>query len=233
MDLMPEVESDEEQINTIQEQLNSDATGEENPNFVYKNKEDAFKGDEEIINQEITDELVIEEKIKLTKQEIFDIPDAPNTSKPPKKKRKPMTEEHKQKLALARDKALATRRRNAEEKRQMKDLEKKAKQKKMKDLENYVNQDKPIQKEEPVKHVPVVAPVKERIVEPTFTKKDLEDAQMNAIMNYEKIRKSRKKEKEQEKMVEKQEEKVKQDLRRAMQPKQSFYGQEDYFDNCF
>ena len=56
-----------------------------------------------------------------------------------KKPRKPMSEEHKQKLALAREKAMAVRKANAEEKKQMKEIENQTNQlkkiKKVKELE--------------------------------------------------------------------------------------------------
>jgi hypothetical protein len=124
----------------------------------------------------------------------------------PKKKRQ-LSEEHKAKLALAREKALVTRRKKAEEKKKMKEIENKTKelkkkkaQKDLEQLEDEVIHDKPSK--------------------PTFvnqgsmfTKEDLENAQLDAIMKYETIRKARKEEKRKQQMIEQQ----KKDLQKKIQ----------------
>jgi|DEB0MinimDraft_10_1074344.scaffolds.fasta_scaffold04187_4 hypothetical protein len=81
------------------------------------------------------------------------------------KTRKPLSEEHKAKLAEARKKALETRRANAAEKKALKELEEKAteksKAKKKKELEDIVNEVPP----EPVKPVEVKAEVDPEIIQ--------------------------------------------------------------------
>ncbi len=124
-----------------------------------------------------------------------------------KTKRK-LSEDHKAKLALAREKALITRRKNAEEKKRMKQIEKQTKElkkkKAQKDLEQLedevINADKP-RKSTPVSHGQ------------TFTKEDLENASLEAIMKYETIRKARKEEKKKQQMIDQQ----KKDLQKKIQ----------------
>ena len=117
-----------------------------------------------------------------------------------KKPRKPMSEEHKAKLAMAREKAMAVRKANALEKKQMKEIEKETtnlrKKKKMKEFEQLkteVNEDIPPQK----------STIAEKPVS-TFSKKDLEDAQLEAITKYEVLRKARKEEKKKQQAIDNQ-----------------------------
>ena len=150
---------------------------------------------------------------------------APDPVKPPKKKRV-LTEEHKLKLASAREKALETRRKNAGEKKRIKELEHKAKQKKTKELEDYVEDKKP----------PVVEQVREKIVErePTITKKDLEDAQLDAIIKYEALRKQRKIKKQEDMAEQKKKDETLNLIRKATQPRKNlFYGQDGYWDDMY
>lgn len=141
----------------------------------------------------------------------------------PRKKRPPMSEEHKKKLALAREKATIARKNKAKERQEAKELEKQEKQLLKKQKEKRVKQ----LKEE-------VDETDETITKKTnnslmFSKKDLEDAQLNAIMNYEKIRKERKKEKQEKQKKEKEQEQIKATLRRAVQPQQEY----NPFNGCY
>lgn len=166
----------------------------------------------------------IVEKPKPVKEDIFDLPnlavkpdyldiadppevppvEATPTPRPAKQKkaRKPMSEEHKAKLALAREKAMAVRKAKAEERKAMKEVETKTKQlrqkkkiKEMKELEEEVN-DEP----KPVKTSSLSEP---SYPVPTITKKDLEEAQFEAISKYETLRKARKEEKRKQQAIEK------------------------------
>lgn len=138
-----------------------------------------------------------------------------------KKPRKPMSEEHKQKLAVAREKAMLVRKQKAEEKKKMKELE---------------NQEKELLKQQKVKRVQKLkeeveqtageaAPVRQpQIKSPnvgvtTFTKKDLEDAQFDAIVKYDKLRKLRKEEKRKQEAIEKS----KQELMNKLKPQEYRY----------
>jgi len=135
-------------------------------------------------------------------------PQTPVKQAPAKQKTKrKLSEEHRAKLALAREKALETRRAKAEEKKKMKEIETKTKelkkkkaQKDLEQLEDEVVNDKPV----------ISTNVQQNVM---FTKKDLEDAQLQAIMNYETIRKARKEEKKKQQMIDQQ----KKDLQKKIQ----------------
>ena len=133
-----------------------------------------------------------------------------------KKPRKPMSEEHKQKLALAREKAMEVRKANAIEKKKMKELEneekellKKQKVKKFQKLKESVEKSD----EEEIK--PTTKIINNH---PSITKKDLEEAQFEAIMRYETLRKQRKAEKKEKEMIESQ----KKELLRKLTPQTSY-----------
>lgn len=159
----------------------------------------------------------IVEKPKPVKEDIFDLPnlavkpdyleiadppvEATPTTRPAKQKkpRKPMSEEHKAKLALARQKAMAVRKAKAEERKAMKEVETKTKQlrqkkkiKEMKELEQEVSENIPPPKK-PAPDYPASM----------ITKKDLEEAQFEAISKYETLRKARKEEKRKQQAIEK------------------------------
>jgi hypothetical protein len=139
------------------------------------------------------------------------------------KKKRQLSEEHKAKLALAREKALATRRAKAEEKKKMKEIENKTKELKKKKAQKDLEQ----LEDEVTNHKPVnqrYAPLKTSLDTtsyPTsmFTKKDLEDAQLEAIMKYEAIRKARKEEKKKQQMID--------DQKKELQRKIQGYGARD------
>ena len=190
--------------------------------------------EEPIIDDEI-DNLPCEmpeviERDKIVENDIFDLkiqgktdiiieeeePSPPPAPKPkadkPKteqKKKRQLSEEHKAKLALAREKALVTRRAKAEEKKKMKEIENKTKelqkkkaQKDLEQLEDEVIHDKPS------RSAPTI--VQQGSV---FTKEDLENAQLDAIMKYEALRKARKEEKRKQQMIDQQ----KKDLQKKIQ----------------
>jgi len=149
----------------------------------------------------------------------------------PRKKRPPMTEEHKAKLALAREKAMEARKKKAQEKKENKALEleekellKKQKVKRVKQLKEEVSEEG--SKIDPPKKEQSFSEAHQR-----FTKKDLEEAQLEAIMKYETIRKHRKKEKQERLKKEAEQEAIKAQLRRAVAPPQQEYV--NPFHNCY
>ncbi len=212
-------------------------TGEKNPNFIYDEFDESKDKTQEEIEEEKEEEVeAIEEVVPKAKSkrdgmdvnEIFNMPVDPNiklTKKgKPRKKRPPMTEEHKEKLKAARVKAMAARQAKAKERqeaklleKQEKELLKKQKVKRVKELKEEVEEDiKP-------------QPLKEIKKEQMFSKKDLEDAQLNAIMNYEKIRKQRKDKKKKEEEENREHEKIKAQLRRAVTTQKEY----NPFDMCY
>lgn len=146
----------------------------------------------------------------------------------PRKKRPPMSEEHKAKLALAREKAMASRKKKAQERKENKALEseekellKKQKVKRVKKLKEEVEDN---EDNEDMSKIDIIKNEK------SFTKEDLEEAQLQAIMNYEKIRKTRKEKKRIEQEKNKEEEMLKAQLRRAVAPPQQEYNP---FNGCY
>ena len=235
-------------FNFQEEDINKE-TGEENPNFVYDDDEPSEKKQEELIK--------IEEKEEIISKDIFDdmpdniavIPDEikeelmeegiPLTPKVPekplkpvkeKKKRKPMSEEHKQKLALAREKAMIVRKAKAEEKKKMKALDTEEKEllktqkiKRVKKLKEDVDSDdSEVQKSKPSAPVGIT----------TFTKKDLEDAQYDAIMKYDAVRKQRKKEKKEAEMIERDKQKMLNTIQKAT-GSYSYRDGSNRWDSCY
>lgn len=218
MDFMPEIKMDfipsdeeiEEEVAEVQEEVNEE-TGETNPNFVYEEKEE--EKEEEPPPPQMKPDDIFATQPKLTK------------SGKPRKKRPPMSEEHKAKLAKAREKAMEVRKKKAQEKKesnnldkQEKELLKKQKVKRVQKLKEEVEDDKP-------------APIREASYPTsTITKKDLEEAQLEAIMKYETMRKQRKKEKREVEAKEREDAKIRATLMRAVAPKQDEYNP---FAGCY
>ena len=204
-DMMPKIQ-EKEKINVKdifdninEEALRDEETGEVNPNFIYSSAP-APPSSGAVVARRPTPKA----KPKVISE---------------KKPRKPMSEEHKQKLALAREKAMEVRKANAIEKKKMKELEneekellKKQKVKKVQKLKESVeNSD-----EEEIK--PTQTNRKIINNHPSITKKDLEEAQFDAIMRYETLRKQRKAEKKEKEMIESQ----KKELLRKLTPQTSY-----------
>jgi len=147
------------------------------------------------------------EREKIVQEDIFDVKQNVTEKVKPEKKKRQLSEEHRAKLALAREKALATRRAKAEEKMKMKaienetkELKKKKATKELETLKEEVNNEKPL---------PANISSKQSQNIGSFTLKDLEQAQLSAIMTYEQVRKARKEEKKKQKMIEEQQQKLK------------------------
>ena len=142
----------------------------------------------------------------------------------PRKPRPPMSEEHKEKLKLAREKAMASRKAKAQERKENKELEKEEKELLKKQKVKRVQKLK-----EEVEDEPTHMKESERVGVTVFSKKDLEQAQLQAIMNYEKIRKSRKEEKKERMKKEAEEEALKNQIRRAVAPPKEY----NPFNGCY
>jgi len=235
MSFIPEVKMDF--IPSDDESDIDEETGEKNPNFIYDEFDETKDKTQKEIQEEKEEEIEsIEDVVPKAKSkrdgmdvnEIFNMPVDPNiklTKKgKPRKQRPPMTEAHKEKLKAARVKAMAARQAKAKERQEAKLLEKQEKEllkqqkvKRVKQLKEEVEEDiKP-------------QPIKKNVIEQMFSKKDLEDAQLNAIMNYEKIRKQRKDIKKKEEEENREHEKIKSQLRRAVTKQQEY----NPFQNCY
>ena len=201
-----------------------------------------FEAEEEVI-PDIKPREIIEQKDIFVKQKIkskINDEETPPSIQPvqkEKKKRKPMTEEHKKKLALARDKANATRKANALKRKEDKDLDrqeieltKQMKQKRIQKMKQLVD-DKPT----PTKRMPrPQAPTPEPTTAPApqsvgFSQDDLNKAVLEGIAGYEIIRKQRKDEKKKKLEVENQKKQVFNTINKAITGNPEL----DQWSNCF
>ncbi len=211
MDLLPNVEQEEKlEVTFSDEEIIDD---------------EPTKQDEEEIEEEAMPEIVEKEKIQV--EEVFKkaelLPDAP-TIKKVKRTRK-MTPEAKEKLAIAREKALETRRRNAE-------LRKEGKMPTKKQIkENKI-------KEEEEKKRPVINNIthETKHITNNITEEDIKrialessaKATQEALAGYEAVRKERKEAKKKKKEEENHRVNVAKTINKAL-------GRNDpnFYDNCF
>ena len=171
---------------------------------------------EEIADIEDNEDLMAElEKPKLSQAQIFQTPIIKKVNEP--KKKRILSEEHKEKLKVAREKALATRRANAAIKKETKELEKKVKTNKLNKLRKEA--DEPIGFEElvVVETKPIVMPLQS--VQSHISQADLETVALNAIIGHEKIRKARKQKKKEAEEITYQQNLLKQQLSNVMNNK--------------
>jgi len=227
MDFLPEVKMDF---------IPSDDEDEKDVEVIDEFNEDKDKSQEEIEEQkddDLIEEVVPKAKSKRDDMNINEIfsglpaSEVKLTKKgKPRKKRPPMTEEHKEKLKLAREKAMLARKNNAKERKENKQLEKEEKELLKKQKIKRVNQ---LKKEVEIDEdqIPIKKNVEKSI---SFTKEDLQEAQLEAIMNYEKIRKSRKEEKRKTQEKQKEQQLLKQKIMRAVAPPEPEYNP---FAGCY
>jgi hypothetical protein len=202
----------------IEEDVDID-TGESNPNFIYD--------DDNIIDklEEIMPDVI--EREEIIEDNIFDSAPAPAPSKPapapapapaPSKPvkltkkgrpRKPLTDEHRQRLAENRKKALEAKKRKQAETREKKAQDKLEKEKQ----KAFEAEEKELLKKKKQKDIEKLrAEVNDEKISSKppapqgnyFTKEDLERANFDAINKYEALRKARKAEKKKEEMLQKQ-----------------------------
>ena len=211
-------------------------------------KEPVDNNIKEVIDDEDDNEdLMVElEKPKLSQAQIFQTPIIKKVIEP--KKKRVLTEEHKAKLAVAREKALATRRANAAIKKETKDLEKKVKTNKLNKLRKEADEsqvemvskfNKSVEEGEMVTDDDIEfkpKPIKPiQSMQSNISQKDLEAVALNAIIGHEKIRKARKKKKKEEEEIIYQQNLLKQQLSNVMnnKPIKPQYSQNGVWDDFF
>lgn len=244
MDFLPKVED-----NIIEDEPTSDEEPIEPIKSTQITEEDIFNPKPKLVIKEVIEEPIEDEPIlhDIAEQkediggldvEVVEPVKQPKTQVKTKKKRV-LSEAHKQKLAQARVKALETRRENARIRKEKKELEKAIKDKELEALREKAGIRKP--KKVTVNVKPVVQEVKEEPqpvfdMKQSYTKEDIEKASLNAIMGYEKIRKQRKAKKREEQEKNKHEIQLKKELTQRIMPQTNsnvMYGQSGYWDNCF
>ena len=231
MDFLPEVKMD------FIPSDNEDDEEEKDVEVIEEFNEEKDKSQEEIdaerATEDLIDEVVPKAKSKRDDMNINDIfsglpgQEIKLTKKgKPRKKRPPMSEEHKEKLKMAREKAMLARKNNAKERKENKQLEKEEKELLKKQKIKRVKQ---LKEEVEVDDVSILSTnVTEKSM--AFTKEDLQEAQLEAIMNYEKIRKSRKEEKRKVQEKQKEQQILKQKIMRAVAPPEPEYNP---FSGCY
>jgi len=206
-------------------------------------KDDIFDEDTDNISMSI-EEPKEAPQVKKVKEDLLPEPVVP---KKQRKKRKPMSEEHLAKLALAREKALAKRQFLAEERRLKREQEKL-----IKDQEEVLAQRETQKQLDALQKKLKKTKVKKKVVESSseeeeeeeaprpkkksqpmpshFTMEDLQNAQLNAIMGYEAVRKKRKEEKKKNQQVHKQKKDIMDTIAKA---KPSWYMDDSPFNGLF
>lgn len=222
------------------EEVETDQSIDHNPSITAEINDD---DSESVMLPEVIEEPIVEKEIFDMAENIKEPPPAaaaePQVAvqkKPVKmnkngKPRKQMSEAHKQKLAASREKALQARKLKAEERKKAKELEKEEREllkaqkvKRVQKLREEVNEE-----EAPAPQTSVPAPSTQ-----SFSRADLERAQLDAIIKYEALRKSRKEEKRKKEMLEKQQQDMRNKIKRATEPQQYKYRDgSNRWDNCY
>ena len=188
-------------------------------------REDIFEAVAPEPQNQLLKELVQKELPKQKKQPKVKEVKLTKSGKP----RKPMTEAEKLHLANGRKKALEARKLKKIERDNQKEIDKEEKEllkkKKQKDFEKL--------KKEVEDPDPTPAPVQPQAQAQMFSRKDLEDAQLSAIISYEKIRAQRKKEKQEQQLIEAQKQDIRNKLTKAPGTYQSAYNSNNRFYGCY
>ena len=220
MDFIPKVKNMDEPVNK--------ETGEENQNFIYSDEEDFETYEDEV--EANSESFIPQAKAKTIQDDIFEEDEPPPKPKKERKltkngkERKPMSAEHKAKLQQAREKAFLVKKQKAEERKKLKEQDAEEKKllklKKQKDIEKLKKE--VYEEPKPQAPPPAPVPVREIIREPTLTKEDLEKAQLNAIMSYEKLRLARKEEKKKKQQEDAEMDRLRDKLMKAKNPNNRF-----------
>ena len=181
--------------------------------------------DMEIIEEPVVDDVVELDVPEIKKEpikseDIFLTPaPAPAPEKPvklnkngqPRKKRQ-YTEEQREAMRVRMLKAREARGKNDKIKKEKKEKEKKHKELKEKTMEQEIEEmEQKLNKKNNPQPAPNPVPQKQ-----SFTKQDIQDAQLNAIVEYEKIRKQRKQKKKQDQLIAQEKEALKNLVKREM-----------------
>tara|TARA_R110002020_G_scaffold231502_5_gene442681 strand:+ start:5147 stop:5866 length:720 start_codon:yes stop_codon:yes gene_type:complete len=163
--------------------------------------------------------------------------------KKPRKKRV-MTDAQKERLALARVKALEVRRANAKKKKEIRDLKKQKADQELDQLRNDVKPKQNIKKEikeveekeppPPSKYHSPINACGQTAKTPMYSQEDVDLITFKAISNYDEVRKQRKKEKLKKREEDNVKEKERQRLLRIVNPSVPKYDpSSDPFANCY
>ena len=189
------------------------------PDLILESPVESEEEEIEVIRENINTDDIFEQAQAPVEPEPVPEKPAPAPSVQPvvkeKKKRKPMTEEHKEKLKLAREKAMLAKKKNALERKELKELETQAtvkkKATKKKELEDIVND------------VPKPRPTAE--IDPQIIEKAIAEAlQKNEVLRQ---RRKEKKKAEKDEAIEKA--RADEEIRKAIYPAKAYYGDNGFF----
>jgi len=214
-----------EEISDTPDEKSDAETGETNPNFIYDDDDD--------IDDIPVPELPV--KKKPVKKEIFADPTLNKKGKPKKK----LSDEHLAKLQKARQEAQERKRKAKNEKEQLSQIESKKKAlakkkeelalkkeaKRLEKLEQKVDNDELSDSSDEDQKPIMRKPKKQNNV--PLSMEDLQQAQLNTLLTYEKMRKQRKAEKK----AKQQEQQYAQQTMNAIN--QSWEGTAGVYKNCF
>lgn len=204
-------------------------------------KQDEPQVDMEIIEEPVEDDVVELDvpdikKEPIKSEDIFLTPEIPKPVKPEKpvrlnkngqpRKKRVYTEEQREAMRVRMLKAREQRGKNDKIKKEKKEKVKKHQELKEKTIEHEIEE---MEQKLNKKNTP--QPTPHPVPKQSFTKKDLEDAQLNAIVEYEKIRKQRKQKKKEEQLIQQEKEALKKLVKREMN--QTWESTAGRFRNCY
>jgi len=180
------------------------------------------------------------EKEPIKSEDIFITPEVPKPPEPIKpekpvrlnknglpRKKRVYTEEQREAMRVRMKLAREQRGKNTEVKKQKKEILKKHKELKEKTLEQEVQEmEQKLTKKNNPQPTPNPVPAKQ-----SFTREDLEEAQLGAIVKYETIRKQRKQKKKQEQLIQQEKQALQNLVKREMN--QSWESTAGRFSGCY
>jgi len=197
----------------------------------------------DIIEEPVSDVVELDvpdiTKEPIKSEDIFLTPEVPTSALPPKpeapvklnkngkpRKKRVYTDEQREAMKVRMLKAREQRGKNDKIKKEKKEKVKKHKELKEKTIEHEIEEMESKLNKKTTEPTPSAIPAKQ-----SFSKQDLEEAQLNAIVQYEKIRKTRKQKKHQEQLIQQEKEALKNLVKREMN--QTWEQTAGKFSNCY
>tara|TARA_R110000803_G_scaffold210827_1_gene284033 strand:- start:21778 stop:22413 length:636 start_codon:yes stop_codon:yes gene_type:complete len=211
MDILPVIKLMEQDLEPLEAEMEEDEDESGGANFVYEEK---------TVLPEVQSE-----KPNIAEEEIF-------VEKKPVKKKRVMSEAQKENLKRGREKALAVRRANAQEKKEIKELTAKKKKKDIQKLRDEVGE-APRSAPAPA---PAPAPIPRTELPPTLQTLDpdmIRKLQEDAIDGYEKKRMARKELKKKDMEQTARNQKSMDTINNAIRPVNIKYGEKGFFNHLF
>ena len=214
MDILPVIKLMEQDLQPLEAEMEDDEDESGGANFVYE---------ETSVLPEVQSE-----KPNIAEEEIF-------VEKKPVKKKRVMSEAQKENLKRGREKALAVRRANAQEKKEIKELTAKKKKKDIQKLRDEVGDAPPRSAPAPAP-APAPQPIPRTDLPPALQSLDpdmIRKLQEEAIDGYEKKRKARKELKKKDMEQTARNQRTMDTVNNAIRPANIKYGEKGFFNHLF